>query len=199
MTIHPPSEDQSLCWSPNGKWIVYHSHKDQGDDLYLVPADLSAPILIVQHRVKTSDAALVTILQRSCALPISEPEDKEQIRPGHIYLAPADYHLLLEPGAVALSTEAPVNHARPSIDVLFESAAVAYGPEVVGVVLTGASHDGARGALCIKQRGGILIVQDPATADSPIMPAAALERAGADRVYLLAEIAAAVLEACQRP
>jgi two-component system chemotaxis response regulator CheB len=165
--------------------------------LSLLPADLPAPLLIVQHRVKTNEAGLRELLQGVTALKVVEPEDKDELRPGHVYLAPADYHLLVEPGAVALSTDPPVNHARPSIDMLFESAADAYGDQVVAVVLTGASDDGARGALRIRQRGGTVIVQDPATATSPIMPAAAWRRASVARAHSLPEIAGAVVEACR--
>jgi two-component system, chemotaxis family, protein-glutamate methylesterase/glutaminase len=164
--------------------------------LGLLPGDLPAPLLIVQHRVKEGEG-LCELLQSASALPVVEPEDKDELRPGQVYLAPADYHLLVEPGAVALSTDAPVNHARPSIDVLFESAADAYGPAVVAVVLTGASDDGARGALRIRQRGGTVIVQDPATAVSPIMPNAASARASIARSHSLPEIAAAVVAHCR--
>lgn len=132
------------------------------------------PIAIAQHRHKNADA-LGVILQRQCPLPLSEAEDKEAIAPGHIYLAPADYHLLVEVGRLALSTEAPVCHARPSIDVLFESAADAYGKRVIGVILTGASDDGAKGLATIKANGGVPIVQEPTTAQSPTMPSAAID------------------------
>ena len=109
---------------------------------------------------------------------------------GRVYLAPRDYHLLVERGHFALSTEAPVYFARPSIDVLFESAADAYGEGVVGVVLTGANGDGARGLARIKAAGGLAVVQEPATARAPEMPSAAIEAADVDRVLPLPEIAA---------
>jgi two-component system chemotaxis response regulator CheB len=113
-------------------------------------------------------------LQQYCALPVSEAEDKEAIVPGRVYLAPPDYHLLLEGGHLALSTEAPVCHARPSIDVLFESAADAYAHRAIGVILTGASHDGSQGLLSLQSQGGLAIVQEPTTAQSPTMPKAAI-------------------------
>jgi two-component system chemotaxis response regulator CheB len=110
-----------------------------------------------------------------------------------VYLAPADYHLLVESDRTfALSTEGPVRYARPSIDVLFESAADVYGDKVAGVLLTGASADGARGAQRIKQRGGWLIVQDPATAESRVLPNAGLAAAQADEVVPLDRVAASL-------
>jgi two-component system chemotaxis response regulator CheB len=129
-----------------------------------LPPDLPIAIAIVQHRHKTSQNELVYFLQQFSKLPIMEPEDKQEIIPGCVYLAPADYHLLVEPGHFALSTDAPVNYARPSIDVLFESAADTYGDRVIGIILSGASHDGAYGLAKIKALGGLAIIQDPNTA-----------------------------------
>ncbi len=142
--------------------------------------DFPVPVAIVQHRDKTSDDTLCKPLQSACALPVTDAQDKELILPGHVYLAPADYHLLVDRDGFALSTEGKVRHSRPSIDVLFESAANAFDSGVVGVILTGASEDGARGTARIKERGGLVVVQDPTTAESPVMPAAA---AAADSVY----------------
>ncbi len=147
------------------------------------------PIAIVLHLRADDTVGPVDYLQRRCALAVGEAEDKESIEAGRIYLAPADYHLLVERGSFSLSTEAPVLHARPSIDVLFESAADAFRDGVIGVLLTGASSDGARGASWIKKRGGILIVQDPSTAESPIMPRAAIAAAGVDWILPLGKIA----------
>ncbi len=107
------------------------------------PKSFSVPVAIVQHRHKDSDDSLSQFLQRHCALVVVEPEDKETIVPGRVYLAPADYHLLVEANRLTLSTEAPVSYARPAIDVLFESAADAYAHRVIGVVLNVSSHDGA--------------------------------------------------------
>lgn len=154
-----------------------------------LPKTFPVPVIIAQHRGKETTPALSTILQDPCALPVCEPEDKEVIVGGRVYVAPADYHLLVEPGRLALSTEGPVNYARPSVDVLFESAAVAYGNRVVGVVLTGANQDGAQGAATIKARGGLVVVQDPATAERPEMPAAAIKAAPVDEILPLPEIA----------
>ena len=154
--------------------------------LETLPATFLLPIVIVQHRSADTADLLRPMLQRSSALPVSEPEDKQGILPGRVYLAPADYHLLVEPGHFTLSLEEPVWSARPAIDVLFESAADAYGERTIGVILTGANRDGARGLAAIKRRGGLAIVQDPATATNPAMPTAA--SAGADRILSLLEI-----------
>ena len=139
-----------------------------------LPKNFPLSVVIVQHRHKDSDDSLSVFLQQYCSLPLTEAEDKEAIAPGRVYLAPPDYHLLVEVGHFALSTEAPVKQARPSIDVLFESAADAYGGRVIGVILTGASNDGSQGLLRIKSQGGLAIVEEPTTAESPTMPKAAL-------------------------
>jgi two-component system chemotaxis response regulator CheB len=153
-----------------------------------LPGDFSPAVVIAQHREPGSSDMLQEILQRYSVLPVHEAEDKEAILPGHIYLAPADYHLLLEPGYFTLSTVEPVNYARPAIDVLFESAADSYGKEVVGVILTGMNNDGAQGMAAIKQRGGLAVVQDPATAEAPAMPEAALAQTRVDQVLPLTAI-----------
>lgn len=150
--------------------------------------ELPVPVVIVQHRGKTTNGSLLTSLKEVSSLPIEEAEDKTPLNPGRIYLAPPDYHLLVERGSLALSVEPAVEHSRPSIDVLFESAANAYGPGVIGVILTGANADGAAGAARIRQRGGRVVVQDPAGAEAAAMPAAAIA-AGCDLVVPLAEIA----------
>jgi two-component system chemotaxis response regulator CheB len=121
----------------------------------------TASIVIAQHRSAQADETLVELLARACALPVSEPCDRDPIEPGRVYLAPADYHLLVEPGCFSLSVDPPVSYARPSVDVLFESVADAYRSAAVGVVLTGANRDGADGAAAIKRAGGRVFVQDP--------------------------------------
>ena len=146
-------------------------------------------MVIAQHRNKNSDSGLCEVLNRSCDLPISEPDDKEPILGGHIYLAPHDYHLLIERGSFALSTEPPVAFARPSIDLMFESAADVYGKSVIGAILTGANIDGARGLARIKSFGGFAVVQDPGEAEVPEMPLAAIAATNVDRVAPLNEIA----------
>ncbi|HZO90555.1 MAG TPA: chemotaxis protein CheB [Chthonomonadaceae bacterium] len=162
------------------------------------PADFPLPLVVVQHRSADSGAALAAVLRRHSALAVREPEDKEAIRPGYVYIAPADYHLLIEESAFALTTDAPVGYARPSIDVLFESAADAYAERVIGVVLTGASHDGANGAAVIRAQGGLVIAQDPATAESPLMPRTVIERGAADYVLPLDEIGPFLVRLCAR-
>src|SRR5919202_3006787 len=153
-----------------------------------LPKGFPIPVAIAQHRHKDSDDSLSVFLQQYCALPVSEAEDKEPIMPGRVYLAPADYHLLIEGGHLALSTDAPVCHARPSIDVLFESVADAYAERAIGIILTGANDDGAEGLRRIKERGGVTIVQDPATSERRRMPEAAIALSHADAVLPLEEM-----------
>lgn len=154
--------------------------------------DFPLPIAIVQHRGaewEGQQSQLARLLQRHSALPIGEAGDKDPLVGGHVYLAPPDYHLLVDDGLLALSVDARVYHARPSVDVLFESAAEAYREGVLGVLLTGASADGTAGAQRIKQRGGTVVAQDPKSAESPIMPGAAISAGAVDRVLPLDEIA----------
>ncbi len=154
-----------------------------------LPRDLPVPVLIVQHRGPASDGGLVDLLQQHTGLTVVEAEDKAALVPATVFVAPADYHLLVEEGgSLALSTEGPVRSARPSIDVLFETAAEAYGPALVGVLLTGASADGAAGLAQVKARGGRAIVQDPATAECATMPAAGIAAAPVDYILPLERI-----------
>ena len=162
-----------------------------------LPAHFPLPVVIGQHRREDADDALCAALQRHSALPVGEAEDKEAIVSGRVYVAPAGYHLLVEEGRFALSTEAPVSYARPSIDVLFESAAVVYKAGLIGVILTGASKDGSRGAAKIKACGGFIVVQDPRTAESHAMPKAAIAATDADRILPLTEIAPCVAALCR--
>jgi two-component system chemotaxis response regulator CheB len=127
-------------------------------------------------------------------MPVIEPDDKETLLPGRAYLAPRDYHLLIENGALALSTAPPVAHARPSIDLLFETAADNYAERVIGVILTGANYDGAQGLSRIKACGGLTLVQDPDSAACPQMPAAALSATTVDAVLPLDQMAARLQE-----
>ena len=156
--------------------------------LSALPKNLPVAVAIGQHRHKSSDGELIRYLQEISVLPVREAEDKQPIIPGIVFLAPADYHLLVEPGYFALSTDAPVTYARPSIDVLFESAADAYGAKVIGIILTGASSDGAQGLAKIKAYGGTVIVQKPDTAECPIMPEAAIKAVKMPQIIPLAEI-----------
>jgi len=152
-----------------------------------LPAAFPVPLAIVQHQ-GSPGTGLANLLQRYSALVVVDAEDKEETRPGYAYLAPPGYHLLAERGGLALSIDPPVQHARPSIDVLFESAADTYGPQLVGVILTGTGQDGAAGLARIKQRGGLTIVQDPVTAARSAMPLAALALTAADLVLPLDQI-----------
>lgn len=155
-----------------------------------LPADFPPAITIVQHRSPDSGPILAELLSRRAGRPVSEPEDQEPIRPARTYLAPPAYHLMVErDGRFALSTEGAVSWARPSIDVLFESAAMAYGRQVVAVLLTGSSDDGAAGVAAVGSRGGITLVEDPATAESPVAPLAALASWPPARAIPLAEMA----------
>jgi len=154
-----------------------------------LPEDFPLPVAIVQHRSSDLDNTLTPILQRHSALTVIEAEDKELIRAGQVYLSPANYHLMVEEGNFALSTDAAIAYARPSIDVLFESAADTYEEGVIGVLLTGANADGAQGLARIKERGGLSVVQEPSTAESSIMPKAAIAASVIDRVLPLSEIA----------
>jgi two-component system chemotaxis response regulator CheB len=166
--------------------------------LRALPGDFPFPVAIVQHRGKTEDDALERLLAAQSALHVFEPEDKDPLAPGQVYLAPADYHLLIEPHSVALSTAGPQSYARPSIDLLFESAADSHGAGVIGVVLTGSNHDGAKGCQRIKACGGSLFVQDPATAQSSVMPAAALAATQADAVLALPELCQRLIATCRQ-
>lgn len=173
-----------------------------------LPKNLGVPVAIAQHRHKDTNESLSAFLQHQCLLPVTEAEDKEAIAPGRVYLAPADYHLLVEAGHFALSTEAPVRYARPSIDVLFESVAEAYGNRAIGAILTGASNDGARGLLRIKAHGGLAVVQEPATAECSVMPRAAIYAfeqqrltqapVGIDWIVPLGDIAPLIVKLCHR-
>jgi two-component system chemotaxis response regulator CheB len=154
------------------------------------------PVVIVQHRRKDANDGLCEYLRKRSRLPLTEPEDKEAVEPGHVYLAPSDYHLLIERSIFTLSTESPVGYARPSIDVLFESAADVYRERIIGVILTGANGDGARGLSRIKSLGGLTVVQDPLDAESRIMPEAAIEATEVDRILPLSEIAPFLNELC---
>jgi two-component system chemotaxis response regulator CheB len=154
-----------------------------------LPGDFRVPVVLVQHRHRQSDHLLSTLLQERTPLPVVEVEDKAPIERGTIYVAPADYHLLVDRDAFTLSTEAPVRYSRPSIDVTFYSAADTFGPDTVGVVLTGANSDGSRGLRRIFDRGGVTLVQEPVTAESPAMPAAAIRCVPGARVLTIPEIA----------
>lgn len=138
-----------------------------------MPGDFSVPIVVVQHRSRHSDNLLASLLQDITPLRVVDVEDKEPLAPASVYIAPANYHLMIEKGHLSLTTDPMVRFSRPSIDVTFTSAADTYRSAAIGVVLTGANDDGSRGLRRIVDHGGKAIVQDPETAESPAMPAAA--------------------------
>jgi two-component system chemotaxis response regulator CheB len=158
-----------------------------------LPPTFDIPIVIVQHR-SASSHDLASVLQDCTKLVVEEAEDKVIMEDGHVYLAPPDYHVLVGPGELALTTDEPVRFSRPSIDLLFESAADAYGKDVLGVVLTGANQDGCRGSTRIVEAGGAIIVQDPSTAESPTMPLAVARSLPSVRILPLEQIADALAQ-----
>lgn len=148
-----------------------------------LPRDFKQPIAIVKHRgADTGDDPLIALLSEATSLPVVEVEDKQEIAGGCVFIAPAGYHLLVDEAHFALSTGAPLRYARPSIDILFESAADCFGSRTLAVVLSGGNDDGARGALKVKQRGGIVLVQRPDTAECPRMPDAAIAMTDVDAI-----------------
>jgi two-component system, chemotaxis family, protein-glutamate methylesterase/glutaminase len=157
--------------------------------------DFPLPIAIAQHRaIDSGTSAIASMLSRLSGRDVCEAADKDQIERGRVYLAPADYHLMVEPGNFALSTEGAVQHSRPSIDVLFDTAADAYGDRLIGILLTGLNEDGAYGIARIHRRGGYTIAQDPATVVQPSMPQAAIDTGSVDRVAALEEIPRVLVE-----
>jgi len=153
-----------------------------------LPEGYELPIAVIQHRHRDSDALLAHFLQSHTHLQVCEIEDKQTVEPGRVFIAPANYHLLVERGHFSLSIDAPVRYSRPSIDVAMTTAADAYGHRVVGVVLTGANADGAAGLRRIADAGGFAIVQDPASAEVATMPAAAIKAVPTARVLPLDRI-----------
>ena len=139
-----------------------------------LPASFPVPIVVVQHRSRDAEALLRELLQQHAALEVCEVEDKQPLVTGHVFVAPANYHLLVDRGFCSLVTDPPVRYSRPSIDVMLYSVADSYRSGAVGVVLTGANEDGAAGLRRIVDRGGRAIIQDPETAESPVMPRAAM-------------------------
>jgi two-component system chemotaxis response regulator CheB len=155
-----------------------------------LPATFALPLVVVQHRSADAPGLLGELLQTKTRLCVVEVDDKYPIESGHVYIAPPNYHLLVDGRHFSLTLDAPVRYSRPSIDVTFASAADAYGKRAIGVVLTGANQDGAAGLHRIAERGGHAIVQDPRTAESPVMPEAALRAVPSARVVPLGRIAA---------
>lgn len=162
-----------------------------------LPADFPLPILVVVHVPPDRPSMLPSLLQAKCKMAVREAEDKEPAIGGVIYFAPPDYHLLAEEdGTLSLSSDEEVWYSRPSIDVLFESAADAYGAALIGVILTGANSDGARGLKAIADAGGIALVEDPTTAHAASMPTAALEKCAVALAMPLSQIAGYLMKEC---
>lgn len=159
-----------------------------------LPAGYPIPIVVVQHRSKDSDMLLVRLLQDATELKVCEIEDKDVLCAGTVHIAPADYHVLIEPGYLSLTIEEPVRFSRPSIDVMFTSAADTYGTGAIGVVLTGANEDGAGGLARIVRAGGRGLIQDPKTAEIPIMPAAAIRAVPTAEVVPLDKLALRLIQ-----
>jgi two-component system chemotaxis response regulator CheB len=150
----------------------------------------TTPILVVQHLYTQSESFLATYLNKLTHMTVKEADEKEPIELNTVYLAPPNYHLIVEEDkTISLSTDERVNYCRPSIDVLFETATDAYGENLIGIILTGANSDGAMGMLKIKENGGLLIVQDPATAEISTMPLSVIRQTDVDLVLSLKEIA----------
>lgn len=164
-----------------------------------LPAGLPAAICVVLHIPANFDDTLPEILARAGPLPARHAMDGEPLRPGYIYLAPPDHHLCVEWGRVRIGDGPKESHARPSVDTLFRSAATSYGPDVIGVLLTGRLHDGTAGMEAISAAGGVTIVQDPAEAQSPEMPHFAMQHLPVDYCVPLAGIAPLLHTLCHTP
>jgi two-component system, chemotaxis family, protein-glutamate methylesterase/glutaminase len=161
-----------------------------------IPDDIELPIVVAQHRHSASPGTLAELLRLRIRRPVQDVEDKMPIEPFNVYIAPPDYHVLVERGSFALSVDERVQYSRPSIDVLFESAAYAYGPAVIGIILTGANQDGAAGLALVKRRGGVAVIQDPRSALKRTMPDAAIAATAADAILPLEEIGKFVYGVC---
>ncbi|MDI7200735.1 chemotaxis protein CheB [Leptospira santarosai] len=154
-----------------------------------LPSEYGIPLILVQHIGPRSDGTWFRILGDLCDIRIKEAEEKEKIEPGTVYVAPPNYHLLIERDkTVSLSVTERVNFSRPSIDVLFESASDAYGDRLIGIVLTGANSDGAKGLKKIKENGGLAIVQDPSCSEASLMPESAIRAGPVDHILSLEKI-----------
>jgi two-component system chemotaxis response regulator CheB len=161
-----------------------------------LPPEFPVPIVVVQHRSKDADQLLARILQEATALKVCEVEDKDVLSAGTVHIAPADYHILIESGYVSLTLEEPVRFSRPSIDVMLTSAADTYQAGTIGVILTGANEDGASGLAHVVKRGGRALVQDPKTAEIPIMPEAAIRAVPTAEVLALNGLAPRLIDLC---
>ncbi|MDR6194859.1 chemotaxis protein CheB [Siphonobacter sp. SORGH_AS_0500] len=156
----------------------------------LLQKPIGFTLIIVLHRKNSVDSSLADLFSMKTSIPVSEVEDKDPIQSGKIYVAPADYHLLVEEENIfALDASEKINYSRPSLDVTYESVAEVFGPSAIGILLSGANADGTDGLRIIKKAGGLTIVQDPATAQTPFMPHHALQHVQIDFVFSVEEIA----------
>jgi len=163
-----------------------------------LPAVFSIPIIIVQHISAHSDNEWIELLNGKSHLTIKEADEKEKIEIGNVYIAPANYHLLIESDKTfSLTIDERVNFARPSIDVLFESAAEAYKNKLIGIVLTGSNNDGTKGIKRIKELGGMVVIQDPETSESSTMPASAIAAIQPDYILSLEKIVQLLIKLTQ--
>ena len=168
--------------------------------LHGLPAQLGAAVVVAQHRSPDSHRGVYRdLLGASTLLRVCEADDKDRLEPGTVYVAPPDYHLIVEPGTFALSVDEAVQFSRPSIDVMFDTAADSYAERLIGVVLTGANEDGAYGIARVKRRGGLTIAQDPETAAKRAMPDAAIATGAVDRIVPLDDIAALLDDVARQP
>lgn len=168
--------------------------------LSVLPPAFPLPVIILQHVGAHSNGDWIALLDKSGQMKLKEADEKEKIEGGNVYIAPANYHLHIEKDhTFSLSVTEKVNYARPSIDVLFESAADAYADSLIGIVLTGSSSDGTKGLKRIKEKGGLTIVQDPATAESPFMPASAIASVKVDHILSLENIATLLIQIAEQP
>lgn len=168
-----------------------------------IPPWYPLSIIVVQHRAKTGNSSqadlLEQLLQTKCRIKIKQADEKEKIRAGIVYTAPADYHLLIEMDKTfSLSLDQPVHFSRPSIDVLFETASIAYGNKLVGIILTGANNDGSAGVRAIARKGGLTISQNPGEAEFPAMVKASIETKMIKHIWSLATIRDFILKIGER-
>lgn len=160
-----------------------------------LPENFLLPIIIVQHIAPTSDNYLIEFLNKNTKLNVKEVDEKEIIKKGNIYLAPPNYHILIEEdSSISLSADEKVNYSRPSIDVLFLSASDAFKEKLIGIILTGANADGSGGLLEIRRNGGLTIVQDPIEAETSIMPLSAIKIAEPQHILTIKEISKLLIE-----
>lgn len=168
--------------------------------LPILPADFSLPVIIVLHIHPDSKSSLASLLDDTCSIKVKQADDKELITPGVVYLAPPDYHLMIEDDfTFSLSLDEPVKYSRPSIDVLFETAVDAFGKALIGVIMSGANTDGSEGLKKIKNTGGIVIAQQPKTAEADVMPKAAIAAAKVEDILPPEEIMAVLVSLAKGP